>query len=544
MSVAPRLPRKPEARTEKIEDLVEQVRRGVVRVPEFQRGLKWESDDVVDLFDSVYRGYPIGSLLFYKRPAKAERLAVGPLLVDAEETSEAWWVVDGQQRLTALAGCLARPVPIPVKRSANDPYVLYFDAESRGFEPPPTAGEIPAHWVPLPYLLDASRLTEWVFGWELRTDEELRRGAFEAGARIREYPIPIYLIETEDEKVSEEIFFRVNKTGKSLKWTDVHDALFGGGVSSPATLPELAEELADVGMGRLDEERLLTCLMALRGRDPTRSLAEHRRRDAGFLTGAVQEALPVLRRVLSFLRTDARIPHLRLLPKSILLDVLVRFFSRHEAPGPRTRILLSRWFWRIVLGGSSYDDRTLRRRGINAVTDDEEASVQRLLGLVRKDGVRPFELPETFDARADESRIALLALADLGPRHLESGEPIDVAGLLEREDRAAFARVVESDGSAASRSPENRMIHPPHAAIARLLRDRARQSDSTEILAGHAIDLGAVEALEAGDPAAFLERRNLSLTTEVRRFADHMAEWAHSDRPSIDYLLREAGVET
>ena len=115
MPSPPRLPRKPEARTEKVEDLVERVLRGVVRVPEFQRGLKWDADDVRDLFDSIHRGYPIGSLLFYKRPAAAARLEVGPLKIDAREISEAWWVVDGQQRLTALAGCLARPIPIPTE---------------------------------------------------------------------------------------------------------------------------------------------------------------------------------------------------------------------------------------------------------------------------------------------------------------------------------------------------------------------------------------------------------------------------------------------
>ncbi|HKI02929.1 MAG TPA: DUF262 domain-containing protein [Thermoanaerobaculia bacterium] len=544
MQSPPRLPRKPEARTEKVEDLVERVRRGFIRVPRFQRGLKWKSSDVVELFDSLYRGYPIGSLLFYKRSAKADRLPLGPLIVDAPETSEAWWVVDGQQRVTALAVCLTRPVPVPARPSAQDPFVLFFDAESQKFEPPPATARIPSTWVPVSHLLDATQLTEWVYTWQHRDDGVLRRVVFDAGARLREYAIPLYLIETEDTKVAEEIFYRINQAGSPLEWKEVHKALFGGEGSFPSTLPDLSEELADIGMGRLDEGRLLTCLFALRGLDPTRSLAEHYRRDPEVLRGAVQEALPVLRRVLSFLRKDAGIPHLRLLPKSILLDVLTRFFLRNEDPSQRTRTLLARWFWRTLLGAGSFDDRTLRRRGIAAVGDSEEKSVQELLRLVRKERPRPPELPEAFDARADESRIALLALSHLGPRHLASDEPIDIAGLLEEQDKDAFLKMLVQSGLERSRGAANRVIHPKGTPIHRLLRDRISAHGMDDpVLRSHAIDARAAELLAAGDLNGFLAQRSLTLTAEVRRFSERMAAWDHNDRPSVDYLLAEAGVE-
>lgn len=372
----------------------------------------------------------------------------------------------------------------------------------------------------------------------------LRRTVFEAGSRIREYPIPLYLIETEDSKVAEEIFYRINQAGAPLEWKEVHKALFGGEGSFPSTLPELSEELADVGMGRLDEDRLLTCLFALRGLDPTRSLAEHYRRDPEVLRGAVQEALPVLRRVLSFLRKDAGIPHLRLLPKSILLDVLTRFFLRFEDPSPRTRTLLARWFWRTLLGAGRFDDRTLRRRGIAAVLEDEEESVQELLRLVHKDRPRPPELPEAFDARADESRIVLLALAHIGPCDLTSGEPIDVAGLLEEQDKDAFLKVLDRSDLERSRSATNRVIHPKGTLIHRLLRHRISVYGMDDpVLRSHVIDMRAAELLAAGDLEGFLARRSETLTSEVRRFAEWMAAWDHNDRPSVDYLLAEAGVE-
>ncbi len=488
MSLPPPLPRKPEARTEKVEDLVERVRRGLVRVPRFQRRLNWESPDVENLFDSIYRGYPIGSLLFYKRKAEAERLRVGPLKIDAEEIPEAWWVVDGQQRVTTLAVCLARSVPIPTKPSRQDPFVLYFDARKQKFEPPQTSGRIPSTWVPLPHLLDASRLSEWVFGWQHGQDKALRRLVFEAGTRIREYPIPLYLIETEDSQVAQEIFYRVNKTGKPLGWTDVHKALFGVEGAFPSTLQE---------------------------------------------------------RVLSFLRQDAGIPHLRLLPKSILLDVLTRFLALHKEPKPRTRMLLARWFWRTVLGAGAFDDRTLRRRGISAVGEDEEQSVQKLLRLLHSGIPRPLELPPSFDARADESRIALLALVHLDPRDLRHGQRIDVAGILEEEDKGAFVKILKQSGLELSRSPANRIIQAKGTPTRSLLEKRiAKHGSQDSILASHAIDPQAARLLAVGDLNGFLASRSEALTAEVRNFGERMAAWNHSDRPSVDYILEKAGLES
>ncbi len=545
MSSSTSLPRKPETRTEKVEDLVERVRRGQIRVPRFQRRLNWESGDVEQLFDSIYRGFPIGSLLFYKRPAKAERFSVGPLELDAEELSEAWWVVDGQQRLTTLTVSLARPVPIPTRRDREDPFVLYFNAVGQSFEPPPISGLVPSTWVPLPHLLDAAQLSEWIFGWQHGKDKALRQLVFEAGTRIREYPIPLYLIETENEesRIAREIFYRVNKTGKPLHWVDVHKALFGDEGTSPSTLEEFSEELVEVGMGRLDEKRLLTCLVALRGKDPTRTLQEHLHRNPDVLRDAVQEALPVLRRVLSFLRQDAAIPHLRLLPKSILLDVLSRFFGRHPDPKPRTRMLLARWFWRTVLGAGAFDDRTLRRRGITAVGDDEEKSVQALLDLLHKELSRPLELTPSFDARADESRVALLALVHLGPRDLTRGQHIDVAKMIEEGDKGAFVKILKQTGLEGSRSPANRMIQAKGTPALPLLMKRIEEHGLDDrILASHAMDSQAGELLAAGALEEFLARRAKTLTDEVRNFSARMAAWDQNDRPSVDYLLEEAGV--
>lgn len=540
----PQLDRRPEARTESVEDLVAHVLRGRVRVPTFQRGLKWERSDVRDLFDSIYHGYPIGSLLFYVGKAPAARLSVGPLEVDAEETREAWWVVDGQQRVTALAASLGRPLPLPEKPETADKFVLYFDADSHKFEDPAKSRQPATSWVPLPVLLDASRLSEWIFTWHHRDDEEMRRVVFEAGRRLREYQIPLYLIEAENPEVAREIYYRTNQSGKPLEWDEVHKALYGGSKSSPSTLAELDDELAQVGMGSLGEKRLLTCLFGFRGLDPTRSLDEHYRNDPEALRDAVQEALPALRQVLSFLRKDCRIPHLRLLPKSILLDVLTRFFALHPEPKPRTRTLLSRWFWRTVLGAGAFDERTLRRRGIKTVAaGEEEASAQALLGLVREEPPRPFELPAVFDSRSDASRLVLLALAQKAPRHLLDKRPLEIPQIIAEHDKRVFRKIVRQKGVDLARSPANRLIHPPGVNVTDAVRAiPADDPVGREVLASHCLDGEAQELLEH-DPERFLERRAERLTEEVRRFARRMGAWEQNDRPSVEQILKEAGVE-
>src|SRR5215510_1067638 len=262
MSLPIELVRRPEAKTESVEDLIAAVLRGEVRIPTFQRGLEWRSNHVLDLFDSIYRGFPIGSLLLRRAPSTAGPVHVGPVAVFGIETRSALWVVDGQQRLTSLVAGLGRPGTLPM--TPDDPFVVYFDPVEQQFRAPPRNGQISSTWVPVPQLLDGAALTEWAYTWSHGKQEDLRRMVFEAGRRLREYRIPLYVIDTDDEDAVRAIFHRVNSSGKPLSWSTVHDALYAHQGKVPSTLGDLARQLEDVGMGRMDEEtQILPCLVAL-----------------------------------------------------------------------------------------------------------------------------------------------------------------------------------------------------------------------------------------------------------------------------------------
>jgi hypothetical protein len=73
---------------------------GDIGLPDIQRPFVWSNTKVRDLFDSMYRGFPVGYLLFWEnaQTGGARQIGIGP----KKRSVPARLIVDGQQRLTSL----------------------------------------------------------------------------------------------------------------------------------------------------------------------------------------------------------------------------------------------------------------------------------------------------------------------------------------------------------------------------------------------------------------------------------------------------------
>lgn len=334
------LTRRPQATALSIEELLDRVRRGDLRIPEFQRPLQWTAKDISDLLDSIYRGYPIGTLLFWKREAPAASIRLGPVTVDAPHTQQALWVVDGQQRLTSLAGVLLHP---PYGEGARDDFILYFDLQAEAFVRPTGKTRPEAHWLPMNAVIDSELLLGWLDRYPGRAGNPGHtRTAMRLGKAIREYQVPAYIVEADEEQTLRVIFGRLNSAGKPLKQADVFNALQGGAKGAqPSDLRELARSLEPLGFGTIDQECLLKAALAIKGLDITRRV-ERLLKEEQELGDALQETARAMRDVIVFLKRDAGIPHIELLPYKLPLALLARFFHLHPQPSPRSRELLAR----------------------------------------------------------------------------------------------------------------------------------------------------------------------------------------------------------
>lgn len=83
--------------------LVEDIKHGNIALPDIQRPFVWSSAKTRDLFDSLYRGYPVGTLMFWETGVDVGTRQVGG--GDNEKVAKLL-IVDGQQRLTSLFAVL------------------------------------------------------------------------------------------------------------------------------------------------------------------------------------------------------------------------------------------------------------------------------------------------------------------------------------------------------------------------------------------------------------------------------------------------------
>lgn len=540
----------PNARTFTVVEIVNELLKGRLRVPDFQRPLRWQWEDVRRLFDSMVKGYPIGNLLLWQKSAPEGCVRLGNLEIKAPAFQDAWWVVDGQQRLISIANALADS-----ENGTTEHYALAYDLRTSDFVRPPKT--LDALIVPLPVLFDLQRVLRWVV--DNPDARERLEHASQVTARLREYKIPAYVVEQQDETTLRDIFDRVNNFGKRLSRAEVFSALHPVGETSSAPTFEaiIARVDAECSFGQLDGQAVLSAILARRGSDFTRDIraefkaeknqqldfAEESQRDAYERGGAA------LIRAVKFLQQEAGIPHVSFLPYRYLLVVLTRVFALFPNPEPRNLVLLRRFVWRVAMhgpgvfrGGTTGATRDLASR---IRMGDETASISRLLAdPLDRSPAKP-DL-RRFNMKSAEGRVALCALWSLGPRSFltgtafnnqQLGAAIATAGALS----AVLERVIPREPSECKGWAANRILlldEAPDGVVDLVTRPPEGWSAkcTEDVWKSHALSAELVHALETGDHGGFLGKRQDLVEQVTSAFVSRMAEIGFEDTPPLDEL--------
>ena len=98
----------PEAQSSLITELINDVRRGYIKIPQFQRDFVWSKEKAASLMDSILKGYPIGTIILWKtkETLRSVRNLGGVSLPETPQGDFVQYVLDGQQRLTSIFATL------------------------------------------------------------------------------------------------------------------------------------------------------------------------------------------------------------------------------------------------------------------------------------------------------------------------------------------------------------------------------------------------------------------------------------------------------
>ncbi len=113
-----------------LSDLLGQAHRGVLQLPDFQRGWVWDDDHIVSLLASVSRSFPIGAMMTLETGNAEVRFQPRPLegVPNPTPISEPkYLLLDGQQRTTSLYLALRSGAPVPTRDTRkSDVHRRYF----------------------------------------------------------------------------------------------------------------------------------------------------------------------------------------------------------------------------------------------------------------------------------------------------------------------------------------------------------------------------------------------------------------------------------
>ena len=428
-----------------IKNLINDLERGRIRIPSFQRGFVWEPERVAYFIDSIYKGFPFGSILIWRtrNPLRSER-NLGPYkLPEKDPEYPIDYVLDGQQRITSIFGIFQNSLTAEDNEKI-DWTNLFFEInsqESIPFRYLDSPDNYDANiYFPLKYVFDATRYRQLT----RNIDEQLAQKIDNLVTKFTQASIPIEKFESEERKYVATVFERINRQGVELdtlqllsvwNWSDDFDL--------QDKFRELTEELEPFGFKELGHNLLLKCCsgVIMKNADPESFIdlqgSEVRQRFDEIKTGIF--------RAIDFLKTELNVFSLKLLPMENILVVLASFFAstqKQPPPIPQDQAeVIKTWFWRSCLsqryarGGAK--STALDLTEVHKFKTNQPHDLGKFSVSIDTD----YFLKNVFRLSSVATKTVVLLLAQNNPLNFIQGTKISLENVLSQGNRQEFHHI-------------------------------------------------------------------------------------------------------
>ena len=506
---------------------------GKIRIPNFQRPFVWKQDNIYELLDSVYQGFPIGSILVWETEREDIESApsVGPIEVDRRPPGPVDYLLDGQQRVSTLVGTLWLPDESSSIINQVD-WRLYFDLEEQNFVRATRRG-VPAQYFPMAGLLDTAKFLSAARNIEYLGDEQKFLHRLNAADRLanafRNYQLPLIRIRGADLDSAVAIFARLNRTGRKISVDEMVSALTyrPGEFHLGSKLDGFKNEIAKKGFGNLNRVFLLRAVLAaldldIYAKDWAGLVVRPDVRSR--LPDSFRSATNGINCALGFLK-DLGVTSDRLLPYGLQLVLLGEFYRLCPQPTPKVVRLLRRWFW--VTSFTGWFGAVSTSKATHALHEIRELAngTRSEFSVVNLDE-QALPFPTSFDGRSARARAFLLYLVSLKPlslkkknrqKKLEPGKLLSTFG----PSAIGYVSYNPSEGEVFSSIPANRMFMDGDSFSDILTHLAGLDEDFLEkLLPSHGFPKKSIQALKRNNKSEFILSRQENLINGEREFME------------------------
>jgi hypothetical protein len=341
----------PEPQSRTFSSLINDIENGQIKIPQFQRDFVWDIKKSAALMDSIIKGYPIGTFIFWRTNEQLRTVRdIGRLNLPKTKSNEsADYVLDGQQRLTTLFASL-KGVKIIRDDNEEDYSQIFINLNANEDEDIVT--------IYIDELLEGTyiKLTELVFGGLTLLasyDSKYHKKIEEYKKRIESYNYSIVQIRETPIDTATEIFTRINVGGKSLTLFEIMVAKTYD-VTKEFDLSEKYQELIDnlrpLNYDTISDATVLQTASIILAKDCSKK--QILRLDKVKFIEAWDDVVNAIASAIEYFKFNYRIPVSQLLPYNALIVVFSYFFYKHnDKPDEEQQKYLQDLFWRISLTG-------------------------------------------------------------------------------------------------------------------------------------------------------------------------------------------------
>jgi len=341
------------AETLTISKVIDRISSGDIRVPAFQRDFVWEPDQVAFLLDSIYKEFPIGTIILWKTDKRlnTEKNLGYFILPEPKKDYPVNYVLDGQQRLTSLFSVFQTTL----KPESNEWVDIYFDLESDENIQESAFLALDSNEVDLNRHFPVNTFFDSV---EYRKatadiDDEKIKKIDLVQRKFLTYIIPDIVFETDDMTNVAIVFERINRAGTEL---NVFELLSAWSWSDSFDLVEkfdlLQDKIADHGYEDLCNDRDLQLRITsgiIKGNTSPKTIlslkGDEIRDHFEFVENGILGAI-------DFLKRELNIKHYKMLAFPGIMVPLSSFFATDKKDGQTYTSLqkdkIKKWFWRSL----------------------------------------------------------------------------------------------------------------------------------------------------------------------------------------------------